>query len=307
MTPAANDLAAQPQAPSVPRVWVPDLVRASFGHLALQQVADETGVDILHVKGPALDAELVWSGRSSSDADILVRPDHVARLIDAVHAAGWHQYDTFAASSAFSHAITFHHDWWGYADIHRLVPGFRVAPADAFDYLWAHRDTAPIAGRACPVPHRAAQALIMLLHAARSRDPGKGEQDLDQVWFGQRPDFRDEVRRAAAILDARMPLAVALDDDLDAYWDDPDLDLWMVLSDGGSRMREWLARIKGSHGVRGKAATVAKSVSVNTSHLAVVLGRTPTRQDVARELVARVARGVSEEYRTGTWRPRWPR
>ncbi|MEI2779516.1 MAG: nucleotidyltransferase family protein [Tetrasphaera sp.] len=304
--PLAADLAHRAAIDS-PGAWVPDMVRAAFGHVALQEVAETAGVDLLHVKGPALDSALSWAGRTSSDADVLVRPRHLVRLLTAVSGVGWRQYDTFAASSAFSHAITFHHDWWGYADIHRLVPGFRVAPEEAFDYLWHRRETTHIAGRPCPVPDRAAQALVLLLHAARSRNPSKGEQDLDQAWFAQRPDFRDEVRRTAAILDAQMPLAVALDDDVDAYWDDPDLDLWMVLSSGGSRLREWKARIKGSHGMRGKAATVAKSVVVNTDHLAIMLGRTPTAQDVAKEVVARVARGVAEEYRAGTWRPRWPR
>ena len=48
------------------------------------------------------------------------------------------------------------------------VPGLGRDPATAFDTLWATRGVATIAGVPCAVPAPSDQAVLLLLHAARS-------------------------------------------------------------------------------------------------------------------------------------------
>ena len=68
---------------------VPFSVRVMLGHAAVQRVADLHAVDILHLKGFALDDTVSWEGRVGSDVDVLVRPDQVGRLLGALSASGW--------------------------------------------------------------------------------------------------------------------------------------------------------------------------------------------------------------------------
>ncbi|MBK9697990.1 MAG: nucleotidyltransferase family protein [Propionibacteriaceae bacterium] len=163
---------------------VPLSVRVMLGHAAVQRVADLHAVDILHLKGFALDDTVSWAGRVGSDVDVLVRPDHVGRFLDALSASGWNLSIGFEAGSPFGHAATLLHDVWGYVDVHRLYPGITMSPAAAFDILWGERGESEIAGARCPVPSLAGQAVILVLHAARSEDKARGLRDVDAAWGG---------------------------------------------------------------------------------------------------------------------------
>ena len=70
---AAREVAEVPAAGAT----VPLEVRIGFAHASVQWIADRCGADLLHVKGAALDPTLV-PDRGFSDADVLVRPAHVA-------------------------------------------------------------------------------------------------------------------------------------------------------------------------------------------------------------------------------------
>ena len=54
--------------------------RVQLGHAALQVVVDGADVDVLHIKGPALDRSLTPGPRYSTDADLLVRHSKVPLL-----------------------------------------------------------------------------------------------------------------------------------------------------------------------------------------------------------------------------------
>ena len=114
------------------QVSVPLPVRLRFGHAAVQHLAGEIGVDLLHIKGAAVDPSLRPGGYAGSDVDVLVRPDHVARLDRAMRQHGWRLYSTFEYGSPFGHAQTYIHDAWGYTDLHRFFPGIRLEPEGAF-------------------------------------------------------------------------------------------------------------------------------------------------------------------------------
>ena len=77
------------------RVSIPLSVRLRFGHAAVQVLADEIGVDLLHIKGATVDPSLRPVERTGTDVDVIVRPAQVARLDRALRQLDWTLYSTF--------------------------------------------------------------------------------------------------------------------------------------------------------------------------------------------------------------------
>ena len=59
-----------------------------LAHAYFQRVANANGIDILHVKGYAFGPEVYRPERHSTDVDLLVRPSHVDRFVQALIAQG---------------------------------------------------------------------------------------------------------------------------------------------------------------------------------------------------------------------------
>ncbi len=273
---------------------IPTAVRLQLGHAAVQVVASRIGADLLHIKGESLDSEVRRAGRTASDVDVLVHPDHVVDLVVALRAAGWELLNDFPSSSAFEHSATLRHSSWGYLDVHRSFPGFTVRPEAAFGVLWSGRQEWLAAGRGCSVPEPTAQRLVLLLHAARSRGSHRGRADIAHVWGAATDRERAAVEALARRLGAEVGLAAATGR-LDEWRDHPDHDLWKVASSGGTRIEEWRARVKAAPTTRGKLRLIGRAALVNVEHLAMVRGRPPTRREVVAEFFARPARGIREE------------
>ena len=122
-----------------------------FAHAVAQSLADDHGLDVLHIKGPAVDERLAaitpdsWEEdqrsavgkRRSTDADVLVRPEQTKRLIDVMVDHGWELRYGFNDGSPFAHAATLEHSLFGYVDLHRRFPGLEVPPQVAFERLWS--------------------------------------------------------------------------------------------------------------------------------------------------------------------------
>lgn len=277
-------------------VDVPSRVRLSLAHAAVQFLADQHSVDVLHVKGLALDPSQVWSGRTSSDADVLVRPAHVARLLDVLKGHGWRVVNTFENASAFEHSATLWHDQWEFLDLHRAFPGIDRDPARSFELLWRDRAQRVIATVACPVPSVPAQGLLLLLHAARSAGNARAGRDVEQVWRGATAERRDEILRLVDELGAHVAFSVILGE-LEQHRGAPEYALWKVWSVGGTRLEEWRARVKAAPTLRRKVTVALRSVLVNVEHLELVRHRPVTRGEVLAEFFARPYRGVREELR----------
>ena len=273
---------------------IPTPIRLQLGHAAVQVVADRIGADVLHIKGESLDPTVRRSGRTASDVDVLVHPDHVGALLVALRAAGWELLNDFPSSSAFEHSATLRHPAWGYLDVHRSFPGFTVPADAAFGVLWSAGRTWLAAGRACRVPEPTAQRLVLLLHAARSRGSHRGRQDITHTWTAADDGVRAAVEELARRLGAEVGLAAATGR-LDAWRGHPDHDLWQIASAGGTRIDEWRARVKAAPTARGKLRLVGRAALVNVEHLAMLRGRPPTRREVVAEFFARPVRGVREE------------
>jgi len=270
---------------------IPLGVRLRLGRAAVQTIADRAGVDILHIKGDAVEPELRPLRRAGTDIDVLVRPAHVAAMDRALRAYGWTVYSSFANGSPFGHAQTYAHGTWGYVDVHRLFPGIGLEPGDAFTRLWRNRHTMEFAGTPCPVPARTEQATVLALNAARGRSDSL--QDLRHVWFDAAADDRSRIESLVAELDARIAFDAAIGQ-LDRHRGKRDYRLWKAVSENGTRVEEWRGRVAAAPTLRLRVLILLKAPMVNVEHLGHELGRVPSRREIAREFFARPVRGLRE-------------
>lgn len=271
---------------------VPLGVRVLLAHAAVQVTATHHGVDLLHIKGPAVAPGLRTTSSNSTDADVLVRPAHVSRFMRALRRAGWQLQTGFSQGSAFEHAAGLYHPNWGLLDVHRRYPGLDRDPGLTFDRLWTDRLDVDLASVPCPVPERTAQALILLLHAARSggvRGP-TGHPDHASVWVEATEEERAAIRRLAATLEADVGLAAATGR-LDEHAHHPEAAIWRLFSEDHSRLDEWRARVGVAPSWRGKVTVVARSFLVNRYFLEQSLGRPASHLDVGREFARRLGHG----------------
>ena len=297
---------------------MPASVGVQFSHACLQVLADDHGIDLLHIKGPAVDESLLDRTtvqdpdtqrsveqpvpRNSVDADVLVRPSHVSRLFEAMSRHGWRMAFDFVDGSAFEHASTWEHPSFEHVDVHRQFPGIGLDPEAAFDILWGARHATLIAGLSCPVPDTTAQRLILILHAVRGGD--LEHSDIRNSWTLASDDQRRRVERLAADLRAEVALAAATGH-LDDYRDAREYDLWKVLSTGDrSRTRLWLARVKAQPTPAAGIRMGLKLVLPNRNRMAQRLGRRPTTGELASEYLqaTRTAAGELGKLVRAGWR-----
>lgn len=268
---------------------MPIAARVHLSHAVVQKLAHDRGIDLLHLKGPAVLPGLRREGRRSGDADVLVRPSHLHRLIEALESIGWEQRTDFATGSVFAHAANWWHDSWGWVDVHVSWPGVTIDAEAAFDVLQRDSVRMPIAHRDCPVPGRTAQRLVLVLHAARSG----GSTDADDAWVGADPDEQQQVRDLAAELGAQVALAAGIGE-LELHRGAPTYALWHHLVHGGTRLDEWGARLTAARGPRARVELLTSAVRVNRDHLRLELGRPPTPRDVRARQLRRLRRAAGE-------------
>jgi len=274
-------------------VPVPLGVRLTLGRAAVQTIADRAGVEVLHIKGNAVDPELRVATAIGTDIDILVEPSDVALLDRELRRHGWRTYSTFVWGSPFGHAQTYAHDVWGYVDLHRFFPGIRLDPARAFALLGRASHQMVFAGTPCRVPGVVEQAAILVLNAARGGDG----PDLRRVWQDAEPERRREIEGLIDALDARVAFSAATGG-LEAYRDERDYRLWKVVSEGGSRSAEWRARVRAAPTLQQRLRIIARVPLVNVEHLSHRLGRQPTRGEIVAEFFARPARALGDMRRS---------
>lgn len=290
---------------------MPGSVGIRFTHASLQELADQSGIDLLHIKGPAVDDSLLQRGlsgasptlgefagpmpRHSVDADVLVRPDHVDLLFEVMHRHGWTTAYRFEDGSAFEHAATLVHPFLAPVDVHRRFPGIDRHPDASFERLWASRRTIAIAGKPCVVPSVPAQRLILIVHAARGG--AESHPDIDRCWTQATDEQRQEVQALAAELGGEVALAAGTGR-LNNYVGAHDYDLWRILSTGeGSLSRIWLARVKAAPTNRAALRTAVRLLVPNRHRLQTALGRAPTSRELTRAYTGRAVMGARELWR----------
>lgn len=275
---------------------VPLGVRVQFGHAAAQEISRGHAIDVLHIKGDALDDRLVHPGRRPTDADVLVRPAHLDRFLAECTRAGYTMSTRFSTGSPFEHSATLWHGLWGYLDVHRHYPGIGLPPEDAFDRLWSERTQQVIAGVDCPVPGLPAQVGILVLHAGRSPG-GQADADVEHAWHGADEPLRQDVRAWVDQFRAQVAFAAGTGH-LGDLPPSPEKDLWLAVTRPG-RVQEWRARIAAAPDARSRALLLLRAPLVNTDHLAKELGHRPSPREVATAFLGRVRRAVREIARRG--------
>ncbi|GAA2168157.1 putative nucleotidyltransferase-like protein [Humibacillus xanthopallidus] len=276
---------------------IPVRLRVHLAHATVQAIAEEVGADILHIKGPAVDPALRPEGRASADADVLVHPAHLKRLLAGLERHGWQQVTTLRSGGLVEHSTNWYHGELGQVDVHLRFPGIQVTPEQAFDLLWKDRGVQEVAHRACVVPRLAAQRLVLLLHAAR--DMRSYADDVTAAWTNASGSEREEVRALARQFDAEVALAAATGQ-LEGCRDRPEYELWRLYADGMMttsgfrRMRaEIKARPAGYRMVHVRVIAYAVSAVVRVpQRLTVQLARKPTMSEIRAGYVALLRRGA---------------
>ena len=287
----------EPENPAAParQIMLPADVRLRLGHAAVQVVANEARADIFHLKGHSVDHDLYPPGRVSSDVDVMVRPGHEERLIDALESHDWATETTFASGSVFHHAMTLRNDRFGHVDLHRLFPGLTTAPETVFDRVFQESFQRDICAIDCTVPSRTDQATFILLHAAR--DGSRGPLDVKHLRTAlTAAEWQAAVDRARS-WGAGGALAAALGE-LDSWREQPDFEFWRYMSQGGTRWDLFVARWKARTDLRSRTRLLTSSLIPNSDHLAIGLGRRPTAIDSAQEIGRRVRDTVRGAART---------
>lgn len=265
--------------------------RLQLGHASLQATAERAGADLLHIKGYAVTPGFYRADRRSTDADLLVRPEHLDRFCRALLETGWEVVTHFRSGSLFQHAMTLRHPWWGAVDLHRMFPGIQLSPEEGFARLWEVRETTEIAHLPCQVPGLLDQVLLIMVHAGR--DGARGQADMDYLTrILSRADF-SRIQARARELHAELALAAALGR-IEEYREHPDYLVWKYLGQGGSRLDEWRARFRAARTPAQRLRTVASMVRVNRDHLALSLGHAPSRPEVLAAWARRLGRGLQE-------------
>ena len=183
-----------------------------LGHAWIQDLADELDVRVLFLKGPTLTRQGLRAPRTSSDIDVLVDPAGFDRLCDAVLERGWQERPLSLIAELVSvHSRTFLHARWPCdIDVHRHYPGMLADPAEAFEALWDNREVATFAHRACAVPRRTANVLVLALHSLRGTErQSRHAAELDDL---ERVPLTETERRHLGELAARTGTTVTLFD-----------------------------------------------------------------------------------------------
>lgn len=273
---------------------VPLAVRLMMLRAAVQVLAEQRNVRLLHIKGEMVDPAIRASRQAGTDVDVIADPRRIADLHDGLTALGWSVYSTYENGSSFGHAQTYFHPDWGHLDVHRRFPGIRIPDVDAFELLWNDHHTQTAAGLPCAVPSVDAQTVLYLLNAARSRTGGQTK--ALQLWASMDDAWRARCEILVNQLDAVVAFAAARGE-LDNYRHRPEYRLWKVTSAGGTRTEEWWARVRAEPRLRGRIRIALRAPLVNRDRLTHKLGHPPSNREVIQEFFDRTRRGIRELWR----------
>lgn len=267
---------------------LPMEVRIRFAHAKISHVLDHAGIRALHHKGHTAPEGTYVTGRTSTDADVLVPPDEAARAVEALQARGWDLVTSYRDGSIFQHAASLWHTHLGYADIHQLIPGTGPTPEVVFERLWSQRSTADMGGQPCTVPGRLDHVALIVVHAAR--DTSRGRRDTAHLRSSLSPQEWAEVRARALELRAAAPWVVATGESAPAS--EAEVALWRALRDGADRDVLLRARIRAAESFRERASIALGTLVPNRGHLRMHLEREPRLADYLADYRTRLTAAV---------------
>lgn len=284
---------------------LPVRLRVHLAHATVQAIADEAQADVLHIKGPAADLALRPEPRTSADADVIVRPSHLKRLLRGLKRHGWVRVTSLRSGGLVEHSTNWYHPQLGQLDVHVRFPGIQIEGERAFDHLWCESSTQEIAHRPCRVPASSAQRLLLLLHAAR--DVQRCAADIRVAWDEATDAQRSAVESLASELRAEVALAAATGR-LEEFRDRPEYSMWRHYTDrkaDGVQFRGFAAQAApdGMSFARLRSARhIVTSIIFVPKYLRGQFGRPPSAREVTHgywRVVRAALRRLGRTLRTG--------
>ncbi|WP_018156631.1 nucleotidyltransferase family protein [Demetria terragena] len=195
-----------------PNVPVPLADRVLLHHAAVQYVADEIQVPILHFKGPLVAATFPHDGqpRRSTDVDVFLRSEDLDALSQAMLGHGWVEYDKTIEAEWHHSRVLEHPEFACTVDLHTHYPGIHLGVTTVFDILDRDHEEVLLAARVCHAPARPVHGLLILLHAARGDSGQKGQTDIRRVIDSLTPAEMDHLLAVATELGCRPALSSVL-------------------------------------------------------------------------------------------------
>lgn len=225
-----------------------------------QAVADEAGVRVLFLKGPAASRQgLRAPGHVSGDVDVLCTPGDRPAMEAGLRARGWRLRPVSTAAREFTtHSVTFIHDLWPCdIDLHTTFPGMLADPTTNFEALWRRREEHCFAGVPILTPDRSAQFLVLLLHGLRSPDLARNAQQIEAARTTYTTGLTPEERAAVRALVVETQAAEPTQEFFRSVGDpvevpsrpSPGYALWQ-LKTGPSRTESWMVLALNTRGPR---------------------------------------------------------
>lgn len=242
-------------------------------HALLQTVAHQSGARLLFIKGPTMSGQGLRNHRTYADVDVLVHPDDLQLLVDALGGIGWHAVASVDAPRLLGNkSVTLSHPGWPSTfDLHYHFPGIFQERTAAFDFLWNRRTQTRVAQVDVPVPDLVSNAVIGALNYLKEPDAAYSATEfpmivaklssLDQDWLQRELDtVADALRARTTIAPLYDSLALESASDLTAAEERA----WIVMTtNAGSRTGGWLEELRSvpwsrKPGVLGRALWLSK-------------------------------------------------
>ncbi|ALS57900.1 nucleotidyltransferase family protein [Rathayibacter toxicus] len=164
-------------------------------HALVVSVGERLRVRTLFIKGPAAQLQGIRLPKLSADTDVLVREDGLSTLISALAEHGWVIRPEDPDKKYLQpHSVTMYSPNWPCdIDLHFRFPGIEADWDEAFDFLWARRETVELAHQRLSVPRSGDHLAILLLNELRNVDTSSEFPHLRQRALERADDVLDFV------------------------------------------------------------------------------------------------------------------
>lgn len=178
----------------------------------VSRVADDSGIDLLLIKGASVSHHGLRTPRSWGDVDVLVRPGTEPKLRRILESYGWivPNEPSPRPLPIAPHALTLAHPrWHTEIDVHHHVPGCYGDPAVVFDLFWADRTVIESAHQPVRTTGLHATALVAGLNLMRGPEQPWTRSETTE-WIEAVTAWAPEDKRALAKLAAAAGAADTL-------------------------------------------------------------------------------------------------
>ena len=177
-------------------------------------VAASAGLPLLFIKGPGATMMGLRENHISADVDVLVRPQHLNRIVELLGTRGWLERPSgVTVVRKYVHSRTLYHPQWNSdVDVHDRFPGMEAPPGSAFDTLWRDRQHLVMATRNVPVPSVPAAVIFQALHSLRAMDDPRHQREYSLLLQRADATLHQNIRDLSLELQATAALRPLLND-----------------------------------------------------------------------------------------------